>query len=280
MAFIYISTSSSGTITVPYTIMWDNGIIESNPEDGPAAIVKFKCLWSDHYTLVQQLLGLVSGAPPHNVTPTAPFAYPPSPNLWCTSVDSIEPLGRPYIIPNNYLGQTLGLPWITRKRAIVTARFTRPPYLPTATGPYWSLSFAGAGEFLTLPETTYRFGDGTPTNTPIGFIIPQAEITVTRFRMPFIPDQVIASLLGSINAYPFQIGYNIYPKGSLMFMVGATNLLVDVFGNITYTVEYKFMYRPVDWNKYFHPDRTTGFATVTDGNGNPPFAYLDYEVLP
>lgn len=281
MAFTYpVGTPSTITLSVPYSIMWDSGIWESNPAEGPKAVVKFKCLWDDHYTMVQELMGLWVGKPPSSIVYTLPFSYPPSPNLICTNVTSIEPFGRPWVIASNYLNQTIGLPWIARKRAIITAEFTVPPYRALQEGGFWSLSIDTGGEFLTLPDITYRFADGTPTGTPVGFFLPQVEITVTRYKMPFIPDQVMIPLTGSINGYPFQIGYNIYPPYSLMFMPGHTEVESDVLGNLTYTTQYKFMYRPVNWQFEFKPDRTTGFALVTDGNGNPKFKVMDFGILP
>lgn len=271
---------TTNTLPVPFSIMWDSGISEANPETGPQATVRFKCLWNDHYSLVQGLLGLWTGTPPSNTVYVGPYEYPPSPNLFCTSVSSIVGLGKPLVIASNFLNQTVGLPWITKQRAIVTAHFTRPQWQPATSGGYFSIQFSGAGEFLTLPETTYRFGDGTPTNTPIGVLIPEAQITVTRYRMSFLPDYYMTLLCGQLNNTPFQIGNVTYAQGSLLFMPGNSSTESDVLGNLSYTAEYRFMFRPVDWNYYLHPNRTTGFAVVTDGNGNSPYQYANFNVLP
>jgi hypothetical protein len=284
MAFQFVSSTEYNVrtaLTVPYSVRWESGIWEANSEDGPTAVVKFQCLRSNVYTLVQQLLGLWTGTPPNNIIYSGPFAYPPSPNLICTSVDSIEPLGRPLAIASNFLGGNVGLPWITGKRSIVTARFTVPPYQPVTSGAYFSLTFAAGAEFLTIPGTIYQFADSTPIAQNAGIPLPTAEVTVTRFKMPFIPDQIMAQCLGSVNAYPFTIGWNTYAPGTLMFFIGNTSAQADVFGNITYIVEYKFQYRSIPWNYFLYPkNRTTGFAPVFDGNGNMPFPQLDYSVLP
>lgn len=42
-------------ISVPYTIMIDNGITERNPAEGLSATVRFKCLWDNRYTLVNDM---------------------------------------------------------------------------------------------------------------------------------------------------------------------------------------------------------------------------------
>lgn len=278
MGFSLTNTGTyTNTLPVPFTIMIDEGIQESNPETGPEARVKFKCLWSDHYALVQSLLGYQVSAPPSNIVYTGPYSYPPSPQLLCTSIERIQGLGKPLPFFNQ---NAAGLPWIAPKKAIVTAVFRRPQWQGFNTGGFFSIGFAGGGEFLTIPETTYRFADGTPTNTPIGILIPQAEITVTRYRMGFLPDVQMIAATGKINANLFKIGWTTYTPGSLLFMPGNSTVDADVTGQITYQVEYKFMFRPIEWNKFFHPNRTTGFATVTDGNGNPPYQSANFDLLP
>jgi hypothetical protein len=197
----------------------------------------------------------------------------------CTSVSSIEGLGKPHVIPSNFLGNVVGLPWLARYKAIVTAQFTRPVFNFTSEQ-FFSVDFAGGGEFLTLPETTYQFPDGTPTTTPVGLLIPEAQITVTRYKMPFLPDQAMMSLLGQLNNAPFQIGWNVYPMGTLLFLPGTSHTEVDVLGNITYSCQYRFMAKVRDWNMFLHPNRTTGFAFVTDGNGNTPYTYANFDILP
>lgn len=280
MGFVFTNAGGVNTLPVPFTIMIDEGITEANPAEGPIATVKFKCLWTDHYQLVQGLLGLWNGTPPRNIIYTLPYAYPPSPNLLCTSVSSIVGLGKPTPILTNFLNQTVGLPWIAPKRAIVTAVFTRPPYMPAAEGGFFKLSFGGGGDFLVVPDKTYFFGDGTPTGLPFGIFVPQAEITVTRYKMPFLPDQTVMPLLNCVNNAPFQIGWNVYPAQTLLFLIGNSEAEADVLGNITYTCEYKFMYNPLGWNNALYPDRTTGFAPVADGNGNPPHPGANFGVLP
>jgi hypothetical protein len=275
----FILNNTGGTVNSlpgPYEVVFDGGITEANPESGPTAQMIYNVPWDSHYAFAQSLLGQWTGTPPSTFVYTGPYQYPSSTNLMCTSISSIVPYGKPWVsraIP-------VALPFLPRQYCRITANFTRPPYQPAASGGYFKLTFSASGEFLTLPNTTYQWADGTPTNTSIGVLIPQAEITITRYKMPFIPDQVMIPLVGTLNNAPFQIGNNTYPTGFLMFAIGNTETEADVVGNITFQVEYKFMYRPVDWNWYFKPDRTTGFALITDGNGNPPYAYSDFSVLP
>lgn len=277
MPFIVTSGGGVNVLTVPggYSVMEDTGIIEANPEQGPTASVRYKCLAQDRYSFVKQLLGQWNGTPPSSFSYVGPFQYPPSPNLFCTSIDSIQFLGKP--IPDS----VAGLPYLVKKYAIVQANFTRPTWQPATSGGYFSITFAGSGEVFTVPETVYRFGDGTPTATPLGIQIPQAEIIVKRFRMPFIPDQEVFILLATpVNNAAFQIGNNIYPAGTLLFSAGNSTTESDVLGNLTYTFEYRFLARAVPWNYSFHPNRTTGFAAITDGNGNFPFTPGNFNILP
>jgi hypothetical protein len=258
-----------------WTVFEDSGIVEGNPDNGPTATVRFKVYWQDRISFVQQLLGFWSGAPPTSVSYVGPYRYPLSMNLLCTSVNSMVPHGKPIYDPAQ------GKPWLVKTFCIVEATFTRPAWQGVTSGGYFSITFGAGGEAFTLPETVYRFGDGTPTATPLGIIVPQAEITVKRFRMPFIPDQQVATLLATpLNNAPFQIGNNVYPAGTLLFSNGDSSTESDVLGNLTYTFDYRFLYKSINWNYSFHPDRTTGWASITDGNGNPPFQSGDFNILP
>lgn len=260
-------------ISVDYTVMIDDGIQESNPPDGPRATVKFKCLWDQRYQMVRDLVGtwVVSGS---SVVRTPPYRYPESPNLICTSIDLIEPFGKPYI-PAGF-----ALPWIAKKYAVITAGFTVPTWTPDGPSAYSTIQFGASGEFLTLPETTYRFSDGTPTGTPIGLLVPQMEISVTRHRMPTVPVSQMFGLQGKINNAAYSISGYSFAAGTLLFMPGASTIEADTAGTLSYACEYKFIARTFNWNYYLHPNRTTGFAEVTDGSGNKPYSAGDFSTLP
>lgn len=276
-----VSSNGTGvnTLSVPggWSIAYDSGvgITEAVPgEQGPMATVKFKVYDANQrYSFVSQLLGKWTGSVGSGIVYIGPYEYPPSPNLFCTSIQSIESCGK--WLPMG----GVGLPWLFGKSAYVTAIFSRPPWQPATTGGYFTIQYAPAGEFLKLPETTYRFGDGTPTDTPVGLVIPQQEISVNRYRMPYIPDTVSVALQGTLNNNPFTIGAYSYPKGTLLYHGMTTEIAPDPLGNLTYNVQYKFSFRYINWNYCFHPNRTTGFALVTDGNGAPPYQYANFETL-
>lgn len=274
------------TISVPYAIRWDGGIKEGGPHDGPWAEVVFQCKWDDHYQLCQDLMGkwVASG---NQIVRTPAFQYPYSPNLFCTDITSIEPYGKPWRPLALWPG------WVTRKGARVTARFTIPWYTQDGSDqsgqPYTKLSIAPSGEFLTLPYTTYFFAaDGLPTGTPIGRMIPQAEITYTRYKMPIIPVNQMLSLIGKVNNAPFSIGGFLCDTGTLVFMPGSCEVDANTTAmftylyqySLSYIVEYKFLFRSIPHNWFLHPNGTTGFALVQDGNGNPPYLPGDFSILP
>lgn len=283
MPFIYGPNGGVNSLIVPggpelpapgYSVLEDTGIMEGNPDNGPFATVRYKCYSRDRYKMAQSLLGQWIGKVPNNIFYTGPFEYPPSPNLICTSIDSIELHGKP--IPDPFAGP----PYLSKMFTIITATFTRPVWQAATSGGYFSIVFSGAGEFFTVPETTYRFGDGTPTNTPIGVWLGGAQITVTRYRMPFLPDNNAIPLAGTINNAPFQIGNVIYATGTLLFQPGESTIESDPLGNLTYQFSYQFMFRQYNWNFYFHPNRTSGFSLVTDGNGISPYQYGNFDLLP
>lgn len=279
MSFIYSNVPGGSPMpTVPggYRIMEDSGITEANPEYGPIATVKFKILdAADRYSFVQQMLGLWTGTPPANINYVAPAAYPPSPNLICTAVPSITGFDKP-------LPLSIGLPWLYNRSSIITCLFTRPPWQAAINQGYFSIDFNASGEFFTVPETTYRFADGTPTSTPIGLLVPQAQIVVTRYRMPFLPDAYAMPILGTVNAQPFQIGWNIYPAYTLLFAGLTSTVEADPLGNITFRCAYIFQYRRIPWNYEYYPaySANTGFALVTDANGAQKYETGNFEALP
>jgi len=288
MGFIYGPNGGENILSVPggYQILYDSGlgITEANPETGPTATVQYRLNnSSDRYSFVQQLLGYSTGTPP-TILYRGPYQYPPSPNLICTAVPSIRTMGK--WIPMSIAGVTLPLDRLGRalylfgEGCVVTAVFTRPQWQAATNQGYFSINYQAAGEYLTLPNTTFQFADGTPTNTPTGVHVTNQVIVVTRYRMPYLPDLYAMPLVDTVNSAPFTIGWFSYPVGSLLFTGMNNSVASDPLGNIIFTVEYLFQYRSVNWNFDYHPNRTTGWALVTDGNGAPRYASSNFNLLP
>lgn len=281
MGFIISSVGGTVTTLSPYqpTILYNSGVRESYAEGGLAATVKMRVPWLNHYGLVPILIGAWTGTPPSSYTYTGPFAYPygGANKLFCTSISSIEPFGKPILDP------VAGYPWLTRAYADITAEFSRPPWQPAASGGYFSIDFAPSGEFLTVPNSSciYSPSGVTVPNAQVGIVLPHAEITVTRYRLPFLPDQIMMGLEGQVNNAPFTIGWNTYDTETLLFMSGKNTTSSDILGNLSYTMEYKFMFKPpYGWNFWINQDGVSGWTRVTDRNGNNLYTLGNFETLP
>ncbi|OWY59930.1 hypothetical protein B7486_71915, partial [cyanobacterium TDX16] len=142
-----------------------------------------------------------------------------------------------------------------------------------------------SGEFITFPQSSYRFvdGSGTPTMQPIGRRVPIETIRVRRYRLPYAPQAESAAIVGTINENPYQIGRYTYPAGTLLYGGCDTTEDFDSLGNYNVEAEFKFSYRPINWNFYMHPDGISGYLLVTDDGtlgGNPPYEYGDFTILP
>lgn len=274
-------------ITVPFQVKHDSGaqgggFREGAPRDGPWAEVTFQCLWDDRYQLCLDLIGTWTTNGSFVIRQPA-MQYPPAPQMFCTEIVDIQPLGKS-IIPRG-----LGLPWLSRQIAIVTARFTIPLYTQDGSDQsgqaYTTLKASPAAEFLTIPDTTYWFADGTPMTAPFGIIIAQCEYVWQRHRMPFIPDTEMALLAGKVNSDYFAISRRfVAAPGTVLFMPGTSepvgniqSMFIAEYGfMLSYIIEYKFLWRSIPWNYFFHPNRTSGFQAVTDGNGNPPYGAVAF----
>src|SRR5579863_9036482 len=167
----------ASSLSVPYAIDMHVNSSEfqgDNIPGPPTARITFTCFASDHYQLVKDLLGYpvaIGGV----IVRTYPFQYPPSPNLICTAIESVEFFGRPTPVPN--LG---GVPWIWRSHCRVRARFELPSFANNANDPsglpYTTTSFQGVTDVLTLPSSTFSFPSGQPTETPLGIKIAKVQI--------------------------------------------------------------------------------------------------------
>lgn len=264
---------------INYTCLDDQGIQESiDPEAGPQATARLVCSWDDHYRFMAEWIG-TSKKQGSAIIRTYPLAYPPAPasNLYARSISDVQMLGQ---------RKTLANGWLVRNQVIVTIQFGILPYSGAQgqggiTGqPYTTVTFGVSGEFLTLPESTYRFGDNTPTNSPIGKVIPQIQINIRRYQLPYLPVAEMAGLAGKVNSLPVQIGNYSFPPGTLLFSGGPSEFTMDSIGTFTNQIDYAIIYRSIPWNYYLHPNRTSGFSLVTDGNGNPPYDSGDFNILP
>jgi hypothetical protein len=265
------------TLTTPATIFADSGITEANPPGEPSAVVKFKCAVDDRYALIKELLGS-SSASGKTIVRTYPFQYPPSPNLICQSIESITAIGPPVIL------RGLTLPWLWKKEAIVTARFGAPAWFGDTSDPsgqpYTTTTFQISGEKVTAPQSTYKFSGGIPTNAPIGITIPIMQISMKRYMLPYAPIAEIASVAGYVNDAPLSFGDEVFAEGTVLFLGGDVEITHDTLGNVMYSCGYSMSWRYIPWNNFLHPDGTSGWQPVADGNGDPPYPPGDLSSLP
>lgn len=270
----------ASSISVPYAIdCHDNslGIAEAYAPGFPSAVVTFTCYSQDHYQLIQDLVG-TSVAAGTAIIRTYPYQYPPSTNLICTGIESVEFFGTYKRIPG------VSSPWLWRSNCRVRARFEFPRWfsnvLDPSGQPYTTTSFQGAVDVLTLPDTTYTFPSGWPTTTPIGIKIGKIIISMERHWMPFAPVPQAFPILGTVNVAPITIGGYSCAAGTLLFTGFSCAPHADTVGNIFWNVIYTFEFRLRPWNQSLSPDPTEGWAVPLDGSGNPPFASADFTTLP
>lgn len=273
-------------ISVPYTILSDSGITESQEPRQPQARVRFKCAAGDHYQLIKDVVGTSTAVTDWtigNIERVFPLPYPPSPNLIGRAVESVEFKGPATRIPG------VPLPWFWRKYAYVTIRFELALFndgegngqQDISGQPFTSTTFNTSGDSMSLPGSVLKFPRGAPNKTAAaGIVIPQAEIQMTRHLMPFIPLPQMLALQGKVNAAPIQFLNMAIDVGHVLFVGGSTQITCDTLGNLMWDVTYNMVYRALPWNMFFSPTPGEGWAIPLDQAGNPVYQPGDFSILP
>lgn len=274
----------AAVISVPYSIMWDSGIVEGWPQDGPYAVVKYRTDTANRYQLASDLRGTASAiATPGGlplITRVMAHRYPPSTNLICKSIDSIEMIGGPVPL----LTWANWPAWISKQSSIVTARYETATFSDQSSQdpsgqPYTTTTFTMSSEVLTLPGSVYKFPSGTPASNA-GRQIPQIQISMKRFMVPYLPLSACSQCIGRVNLYPLTFSDLVCPTGTLLFVGANAEIAADTSGNVHYTVDYQLVYRPIPWNNYLSPKPNEGFAQITDQGGNTVYQAQDFSILP
>ncbi len=277
-------------ISVPFTVLWDSGVTESyDPDQGGTATVKFRCLWTDHLRLVQDLVGtrLISTPPPpgeagSGITSIFPYRYPGSPNLYARSV-TVEPLKGSAYQPGWYPLAS----WLVAKEVIVTCQFGFPKFFSPesqqsdASGkPYTQTSLKIDSEVVTIPNGFLFFPDGTPTFTPFAIFPPQIQISQKRYMLPYLPVYEILTVLSQVNQDVFPLGNFLCDVGTVLFAGADSDVTVNTDGTVLQTVGYNFIYKARGWNNALDP-RTLQWTPVTDRSGQyTPYQPGDFSILP
>lgn len=268
-------------ITVPYELdeTTPAGAISGTyTPDGPQYRIVYKCFFEDHFQLASDLIGqsFYMGGEIVRIPPE----YLPlgKGNLFCTAIDAIEPYGLPIQLEfEDWAGPT----WTSRVFTRVTALFEVPKYDPLGQNdpsgiPYTTSRGQIAGEFITLPNSVYKFADTTPCEN-VGFPIAQQTITLTRHKMPYLPIAEIAALQSTVNQAAFSLGDQTYPAANLLFLTMDYDPQQQPDGTWLWELTYNMVARPISWNFQMHPDGT--FKNVTNSAGNPPFTNGDFTQL-
>lgn len=287
-------------VTVPFTIMEDSGIQEAyDYQSGSTATVTFRCLWDDHYTLVQELTGTAilkdtgGGAKP-SIIANYPASYPGSTNLLCRKIDRVIPFGKPTILSWPPLGK-----WLAKKEALVTATFSYFPIQAQQSGgnpqdgqfdasgkPWVTTSVQLSSDTVTWPDHSLSFAnDGSgippPFNGNLIQIVPLAQITMKRYLLPYIPIAEMISILGQVNVNPMALGNFTCPAGTVLFCGGNSEVTCNTDGTVVQTVDYTFQFRSKPWNQAINPEtgQWQNLVSIADYK-TPPYASGDFSILP
>jgi len=258
-------------------------VVERVTSNGPEADVMFKCPYNQRFTVVRGLLGGVV-ATGKTLTRLYPLRYPPSPNLFCTSIGDITGL-KPF---------TDGFGWLNYQYSIIPAHFSVPGWdaIPGYTNDpsgklFTTTRFRVSGQVFSPPIGSYYYQGGTYAGKPVpdskqSLIRPQVEISMTRQLMPFVPLDAAMTYVGSVNSSSVTIADHVFPRGCLLFMGIDTDPVADPStGNRCFNIPFSFIgtYQ-VEWNEVMDP--TGAWQLVNDdpgGTGDPPFAYEDFSIL-
>lgn len=245
--------------------------IEEWLPDGLHATRKLRCAWGDRYTIrdafMDQEYTLISGtgarcarvsvmpAPGQNKGALAVASYREAlvtcefevggPETVDLLSESIEPSGEFYTLPN---GDGKG-------------------------NYYFSWTGGAAGEFL------------SPDETP-GVLIRSIDYTITKYRVATVPTSAY-SLVGNVNdaaIHPKTSGLTgwTFAAETLLFHGPRPDRTIKSDGTFTWTVAYRFTYRPNGWNKF---PRATGVTLgwesiyLVGGAEFKPYVLADFSVL-
>ena len=272
--------------TIALEDLGDSAIVESVSQDGgPEANVVFRCAYGDRYTLARALLG-TSVAVGRTIVRTLPFAYPPSPNLYCLAIPEIKGI-KP---------RRDATGWVYYQLAQLTAQFGRPKYDYTATaadgqndpsGHAWTTTRVKvSAEVLTPPDGAFYIGPFSPNGkkveeASVGIVRANCEVAVTRHFLPFVPLDEVMSLIGSTNLYPIQFSNHVFQQGCLLLVGCDTTPNTDPASNHTQEVTYTFLGKSNDWNQFIAKDGSLQFLNSRiDNTGTTPYSYQDFSILP
>lgn len=267
------------------------GFVEKWPLDGsgPSATGTIKCAWEDRYDVCRGLVASVTLAG-GQIARIAPYAYPPSPNLYVTSIDEIRGLA-------NAVDDT---GWHTARDALITVTFGVYTYdfdsdsggggdpggggIDASGLPWTETRFRVSAEQLTIPGGTYYWVGGPDDGKPVpesqlSQVRSRIEITMLRKLLPYPPVAACELYAGTTNNDVVQLGDKQFEAGTLLFLNGDIDPVVAPDGTRAFDVTYSMLGngQGVTWNELLSADGTYyPINTEADGSGDGPYPPSDF----
>src|SRR5262245_45297020 len=234
------------------------GFEEGINENGPYAVKKWLCAWSDRYALANSFLGFVShtGGQGGSVLINAPLHYPESSNMLARTL-TIEGRGKP----------SQGTKQLQFPQAVVTVNYGVPSWQaipnpdmsidPNNPFVYATQDIDFGREMLSLPGSSLTLANGnTLDDVPYSVPVPYAMFTITLQRVPYLPAQAIwTAMKKPLNTATF-LGI---PAGYLKFDGCKNHAEASTDGTYVQSLTYVFAARALlRWDETYDKNGTSG----------------------
>jgi hypothetical protein len=194
--------------TTPHWIVFRDGLRETWSRDsGPTASVTYQCAYEDRFALARELMGYYTiGSGITKLTNfIEPHRYPPSPNLVCLEIASIEGVGA------KKNGE--GSKWDPYIQARLVANYAVPPiaYGITDISPANQIDMSqpiigcrqtirGSAAMRLLPPGKLKFStSGKVVEVDAGIPEGQSEIVLEFPRVPVLAHSLVKPYIGRVN---------------------------------------------------------------------------------
>lgn len=234
--------------------------------NGPSMSVDLRCLWSDRFSLVQDIVGNQRAWPHGTWTTVAPRAYAASikqdTSVFATTGQSNEVV-----------------------HAIVSVRYGCKVLQLV------SESLEPTVEFLTLDHNQFRWanaaadGPGDPVleaEAP-GKLFRGLNLVRTYYQLNSVPTAIL-TLPGAVNAAQYVsalLGLT-FPAETLLFQPPKLDRVIKTTGATGFNMTLKFQYKPQGWNTFWRA-KTREWSKMwilADAGADPPVAEAEYDNYP
>jgi hypothetical protein len=254
------------------------GLAEGIDDRGPYATKKYLCDWANRYALANAMLGFTrgTGGQGGSVQFTHARTYPESPNLFADRV-AIEGRGRP----------SQGTLQLAYPFAVITVEYGVPPWRmvgdpnagidPNTQFVYATQDIDSSVQLIPVPNSALTLVNGHRLDDePFTMRIPNATISITLHRVPFIPWPAIWNCMQApISDLEF-LGIDPF----YLFFDGAkTHEEFQADGSVGKTLTLGFRARAIlAWDEVFDKDGVSGPQQVLY-NGSPIYETADFRTL-